>query len=149
MFWSFYITSSGCSAQGQVFQCKFKYQGCCSVQRKVFHRNSGIKVAILLGMNRCGSFPLLSAPHSLFSIWTDFKRPEKIPGAPAWRWGEWVWLTGLSGLHRNPPQRLNTVSLPSGFLTWSEIRKSQSAFAPVTSTESDIYLRCTKKFSYQ
>ena len=30
--------------------------------------NSGTKVAVLLGMNRCGSFPLLSAPHSLFSI---------------------------------------------------------------------------------
>ena len=27
--------------------------------------NSGNKVAVLLGMNRCGSFPLLSAPHSL------------------------------------------------------------------------------------
>ena len=32
--------------------------------------NSGTKVAVLLGMNRCGSFLLLSAPHSLFSIWT-------------------------------------------------------------------------------
>ena len=30
--------------------------------------NSGTKVAVLLGMNRCGSFPLLSALHSLFGI---------------------------------------------------------------------------------
>ena len=30
--------------------------------------NLGSKVAVLLGMNRCGSFLLLSAPHSLFSI---------------------------------------------------------------------------------
>ena len=30
--------------------------------------NSGTYVAVLLGMNRCGSFPLLSAPHSLLSI---------------------------------------------------------------------------------
>ena len=30
--------------------------------------NSGTKVAVQLGMNRCGSFLLLSAPHSLFSI---------------------------------------------------------------------------------
>ena len=30
--------------------------------------NSGTKIAILLGMNRCGNFPLLSALHSLFSI---------------------------------------------------------------------------------
>ena len=36
--------------------------------------NSGTKVAVLLGMNRYGSFPLLSAPHSLFSFWTDLKR---------------------------------------------------------------------------
>ena len=40
-------------------------------------------------MNRCGSFPLLSAPHSLFSNWIDLKRSEKIPGTPSWRWGEW------------------------------------------------------------
>ena len=53
------------------------------------------------GSNMCGSFPLLSAPHSLFSILTDLKRSKKIPGAPKWRWGEWIWLTGPSGLHRN------------------------------------------------
>ena len=35
--------------------------------------NSGTQAAVLVGMNRCGSFPLLSAPHSLFSIWTDLK----------------------------------------------------------------------------
>ena len=69
--------------------------------------NSGTKVAVLLGMNRCGSFPLLSAPHSLFSIWTDLKGSEKILGAPAWRWGEWFWLTGPSGLHRISRQGLN------------------------------------------
>ena len=27
--------------------------------------NAGTKVAVLLGISRCGSFPLLSAPHSL------------------------------------------------------------------------------------
>ena len=52
---------------------------------------SGTKVAVLLG---CCSFPLLSAHHSLFSIWTDFKRSEKFPGAPVWRWGEWICLLG-------------------------------------------------------
>ena len=35
--------------------------------------NSGTKFAVLLGMNRCGGFPLPSAPHSLFTIWTDLK----------------------------------------------------------------------------
>ena len=62
-------------------------------------------------MNRCGSFPLLSASHSLFSIWTNLKTSEKIPGAPTRRWGEWIWLTGPSGLHRNSPQWLNISSI--------------------------------------
>ena len=73
--------------------------------------NSGTQPGVLLGMNRCGSFPLLSAPHSLFDIWTDLKRSIKIPGAPAWRWGEWIWLTGHSGLHRNSPQGLHLSSI--------------------------------------
>ena len=73
--------------------------------------NSGTKVAVLLGMNRCGSFPLLSAPHFVFNIWTDLKRSEKIPGAPAWRRGEWIWLTGPSALHPNSPQGLNISSI--------------------------------------
>ena len=72
--------------------------------------NSETKVADLLDINRWGSFPLLSAPHSLFSIWTDIKRSEKIPGAPAWSW-EWIWLTGPSELHRNSPQGLNIRSM--------------------------------------
>ena len=42
-------------------------------------------------LNRCFSFPLLSAPYSLFSIWTDLKRSEKIPRAP--REGESMDLT--------------------------------------------------------
>ena len=73
--------------------------------------NSQSKVAVLLRMNRCGSFPLLSALHSLFSIWTDLKRSEKIPWAPACRWGEWICLTGPSGLQRNSSQGLNISSI--------------------------------------
>ena len=38
-------------------------------------------------------------------------------------------LTGLSGLHRNSPQGLNISSIR--VLTRSEIRKSQSPFAPI------------------
>ena len=50
-----------------------------------FTANSGTKAAILpkavlLGMNRCGSFPLFSAPHSLFSNWTNLKRSERSQG---------------------------------------------------------------------
>ena len=72
--------------------------------------NSETQAAVLLEMDRCGSFPLLSAPHSLFGIWTYLKRSEKIPGAPMWRWGEWIWLTGPYRPHRNSPQGLNIGS---------------------------------------
>ena len=71
-------------------------------------RNQGYS---LLGMNRRDSFPLFSAPNSLFSIWTDFKRSEKIPGASAWRWGEWIWPPEPSGLYRNSSQGLNISSI--------------------------------------
>ena len=74
-------------------------------------QSQGTKAAVLLGINRCGSFQLLSPPQSLFNIWTNLKRSEKIPGAPTWRWGEWIWLTGPSGLHRNWPQGLNISSI--------------------------------------
>ena len=36
-----------------------------------------------------------------------------MPGAPPWRWGEWIWLTGPSGLHWNSPQGLNISILQS------------------------------------
>ena len=58
------------------------------------------------GLNRDGSFLLLPAPHSFFSIWTDLKKSEKIPGLPMWRWGEWIWVTGPSGLQWNSAQWL-------------------------------------------
>ena len=99
------------SAQGQVLHCKLRHQGWNAAQRQVFHcklKNLGCS---LLGMNGCGSFPLLSAPPSLFSIWTNLRRSEKIPGAPTSRWGEWIWLTGPSSLHRNSPQVLNISSI--------------------------------------
>ena len=77
-------------------------------------------------MNRCGSFPLLSVPHSLFSIWTDLKRPDKIPGEPSWRWEEWIWLTGSSRLHQNSPQRLNINSIR----VFDQIRNPNHPSAP-------------------
>ena len=95
----------------QIFHCKFRSQGYSSAQRQVFHcklRNQGFSFP---GMNICGSFPLLFAPHSLFRVWTNLKRSEKIPGTPTRRWGEWIWLTGLSGLHRKSPQWLNVSSI--------------------------------------
>ena len=85
--------------------------------------NSGTQAGVLLGMNRCSSFPLLSAPYSLFSIWTDLKRSKKIPLAPAWRWGEWNWLTGPSGLHQNSPQGINISSIK----VFDQIRDPESS----------------------
>ena len=72
------MISSECSTQGQVFHCKWRNQGCSSTQGRSSTADSGTKVAVLLEINRCSSFSLLSAPH--------LKKSEKIPGAPAWRW---------------------------------------------------------------
>ena len=41
---------------------------CVLPEVRSFTANAGTKVAVLLGINRCGSFLLLSAPHSIFSI---------------------------------------------------------------------------------
>ena len=119
-------SSSECSAQGHVFHCKFRDQGCNSAARSS-SANSGTNVAVLLGMNRCGSFPLLFRPHYLFSIWTDLKRSENIPEAPTWGWGEWIWLTGPSGRHRNSLQGLNI--------------SSTRVFHPIRDPDSQITLR--------
>ena len=72
-------------------------------------------------LNRCDTFPLFSAPNSLFGIWTDLKRSEKILGASTWRRGEWIWPTVLSGLNRNSPQGLNVSSIK----VFDQIRESQ------------------------
>ena len=52
--------SSECSAQEQVFHCKRRNQGCSPVHCKL--RN---KVAVLIGINRCGSFPCFPYPPPL------------------------------------------------------------------------------------
>ena len=70
--------------------------------------NSGILLAVLLRMNVCNSFQLLSTVHSLFSIWINLKRSQRSP--TRW-WGEWIWITEPSGFHRNSPQGLNISSI--------------------------------------
>ena len=121
-------SSSEWSALGHILHCKRRNQGCSSAKGRSSTANSGAKVAVLpsdrsstanlgtkvavlLGINRCGSFTLLSAPHSLFRFWRGLKRFEKIPGALSWRWREWIWLTRPSGLYRNSPQGLNISSI--------------------------------------
>ena len=99
-----------CSAEGQDLNCKCRNQGWSSAEGRSFTAISATKVAVLPVINRCSSFPLLSTPHSLFSIWTDLKRSQKIPRVQAWMWTEWIWLTGPSWHHRNSPQELNISS---------------------------------------
>ena len=124
-----------CSAQEQIFHCKLGNQGCSSAQRQVCHRKLRYQVAVLLGMNKCGNFPLLSSSHSLFSIWTDLKRSEKIPGASMWRWGERIWLTGSSGLHRNSPQGLNISSIG---VFWPDQKSGNSNHSSLPSSISNL-----------
>ena len=99
-----------CSAQGHVLHCKRRNLRCSSAEGRCSTKNSGTKIAVLPGLNRCGSFPFF--PHSsLYSIWTDLKRSKKIPDAPMCWWGEWIWLTGPFGLHLNLSQGLNISSI--------------------------------------
>ena len=70
--------------------------------------NSGTSLQFYWGWIGAVASRRFSHP-TLFSIWTDLKKSEKIPGASTWRWGEWIWLTGSSGHHRNSPQGLNII----------------------------------------
>ena len=109
-----------CSAQGQFLHCKHRDLGCHSAEGRSSTTNSGTKA------------------DYLFSIWTDLKRSEKIPGAPTWRWREWIWLTRPSGLHQNSPQGLNISSIWVSTITY--IRKSQSPFTPKSPKNQYIYI---------
>ena len=81
-------------------------------RKQVFHwkqRNQGSSFTMdWIGAVASRYFP---NPHSLFSIWTDLKRSEKMPGAPTRRWGERIRLSEPSGLHGNSPQELNISSI--------------------------------------
>ena len=80
-------------------------------RRQVFHRKLRNPGCSLLGMQGCGSFPLLS---SLFSIWTDLNRSWKIlkdPRVSNMEVGRVDLPNWASGLHRNSPQRLNISSI--------------------------------------
>ena len=112
-FNTLYIPSSEYYAKGRSFTANSGTKAAILLKSRFSTAKSRTQAAVLLGMDRCGSFPLLSAPPSLslLSIWSDHKRSEKIPGAPAWRWGEWIRLTRPSGLHRNSPQELNISSI--------------------------------------
>ena len=88
----FLISYYQCSAQGQVLHSKCRNLGCSSAEGDLPPQTQEPRLQF---------YPLLSMSHSLFSIWTDIKRSEKIPGASMWVWREWIWLTGPPWLHRN------------------------------------------------
>ena len=100
------VSSSSVLPKGASFTANSRTKAAVLPKGSSSTATSGTRVAFFLRMNRCGSFALLSAPYSLFSIWTDLKRSEKIPWAPSWRWEEWIWLTGPSKRHWNLPQGL-------------------------------------------
>ena len=102
-FLQFLCTHYHSSAQGQVFHCKFRHLGCSSVQRQVLHHKLRNQGCSFTRDEYVWYLPTAIHPHSLFSIWTDLTRSEKIPGAPACRWEEWIWLTEPSRLHWNSP----------------------------------------------
>ena len=65
-----FVSSSSASIlpEGRYFTTNSGTKVTFLLKGRPFTTNSGTQVAIFLGMDRCGSFPLLSAPHSLFSI---------------------------------------------------------------------------------
>ena len=99
--------------------------------RQVFHRklrNQGCSFTmdcISAVASRCFPQPKLSLASE--QTLKDLKNPRGTNAT--WRWGEWIWLTGPSELHRNSPERLNISFVI--VLTRSEIRKSQSPLAPI------------------
>ena len=63
-----YIYHQSILPKGRSFTVKAETKVAVMSKGKSSTANSGTKAAVLLGMNRYDSFPLLSAPHSLFSI---------------------------------------------------------------------------------
>ena len=74
-------------------------------RRQVFHRKLG-KQDCKFTRDWIGVVASHYFPQPTLSLASE--QTLKDPGeAPTWRWGEWIWLTGPSGLHRNSSQWLN------------------------------------------
>ena len=82
-------------------------------RRQVFHCKLRTKAAVLSGMNTCGSFPLLYAPHSLFLSLASEQTLEHLRRSQGHQRGgeESGFVTGPFGLHLNSPQALNISSI--------------------------------------
>ena len=90
-----------------VLHCKCRNQGCSSAEGRSSTANSGTKAAVLSGMNRCGSFPLLSTPLPLASEQT-LKDPR---GTNVVVWGVDLVNWALRTSYRNSRQGLNISSI--------------------------------------
>ena len=65
-----------CSAQGQVFHCKCKNQGCSSAQGRSSIANSGTKAAVLLGALASHYFPYPTLSLESEQTLKDLKRSQ-------------------------------------------------------------------------
>ena len=61
---------------------------------------------------------------------------DALPGVPKRRWGEWIWLTGPSGLHRKSPHGLNISSIR----VFDQIRDPGNPNHPSPPTNSQDYV---------
>ena len=85
-------------------------------RRQVFHRTLR-KQGCSFTRNWIGAVASHCFPHPTLSLASEqtLKDLKRSQGHQTWRWGEWIWLTGPSGLHRNSPYYwhfMNFIALP-------------------------------------
>ena len=128
-YFSIHKDHQQCSAQGQVLHCKLRHQGGNSAQRQVFHcklRNLGCSFTRDEYVGAVASRWFPHPTHSLASEKTlkDLKRSqghkEEVSRVDLDNWA----------LRTSPKFTTGLKYVSSGILTRSEIRKSQSPFAP-------------------
>ena len=108
------------SAQGQVLHCKRRNLDCSSAKAGLPSQIQEPRLVFYKGLNRCDSFGLLSAPHSLFSIGTGLKRSEKIPRGTN---VEVRWVDLASWALRTSPKFITGVKL---YIYKEHIRKHKA-----------------------
>ena len=105
----------------KAIHCKLRHMTAVLPKGRSSAANSGSKVAVLLGMNRCGSFPLLFAFHSLSLVSEQTLKDLRSSQGPQ-SGGEESGF-GLLGLHlKNYCGSLQLVTMhrtSSIFTNWS------------------------------
>ena len=112
-----------CSAQEQVLRYKHRNHGCSPAECRSSTAIQEPRLQFYQGLNSCGSFPLLSSPHSFFDIWTDLKNLKVPRGTNVEVW-EWIWLTVPSGRDDWDGQDMYHVwSNPEMKFYWENLRE--------------------------